>query len=142
MYVYVHCGSRVCACVPADMPLGACGSVKEYDIVCRVGEGTYGLVFKARHLKTGQLVALKKVILHNEESDGVRNPLRAACICEARTHGCVAAARCWLSKVNPACALVYAVSCPGCWVCAHTVFVCVRLPCRSSHKPPCERSRP
>jgi serine/threonine-protein kinase BUR1 len=54
------------------MPLGGCGSVKEYDLVCRVGEGTYGTVFKARHLKTGQLYALKKVILHNEESDGVR----------------------------------------------------------------------
>jgi serine/threonine protein kinase len=53
------------------MPLGACGSVKEYDLVCRVGEGTYGTVYKARHLKTGQLYALKLVILHNEESDGV-----------------------------------------------------------------------
>ena len=62
---------RAVARAVPDMPLGTCGSVKEYDIVCRVGEGTYGLVYKARHLKTGQLYALKKVILHNEESDGV-----------------------------------------------------------------------
>lgn len=54
------------------MPQGACGSVREYDVVCRVGEGTYGEVYRARHLKTAQVYALKKVILHNEAEDGVR----------------------------------------------------------------------
>ncbi len=53
--------------------------MKEYDLVCRIGEGTYGTVYKARHLKTGQLYALKKVILHNEESDGVGGAGDAMC---------------------------------------------------------------
>ena len=59
-----------------------------YDIVCRVGEGTYGLVYKARHLKSGQLFALKKVILHNEESDGVRGVWRFDGRTRGHCHGC------------------------------------------------------
>lgn len=29
----------------------------------KIGEGTYGVVYKARHRDTGQLVALKKIRL-------------------------------------------------------------------------------
>jgi serine/threonine protein kinase len=66
------------------MSLGVCGSERDYDIVSRIGEGTYGLVYKARHRKTGELVALKKVILHNEQQDGVRGPRWVTCVCAAR----------------------------------------------------------
>ncbi|GBF94202.1 cell division cycle 2 [Raphidocelis subcapitata] len=33
----------------------------EYEKIHRVGEGTYGVVYKARHIPTGRIVALKKV---------------------------------------------------------------------------------
>lgn len=35
----------------------------EYEKLEKVGEGTYGKVYKARHKKTGQIVALKKTRL-------------------------------------------------------------------------------
>lgn len=54
-----------------DMPIGACVPLKDYEQICRVGEGTFGLVYKARHRRTGEIVALKKVILHYEKDDGV-----------------------------------------------------------------------
>ncbi|GBN26786.1 Cyclin-dependent kinase 13 [Araneus ventricosus] len=41
--------------------------VDVFDIVCQIGEGTYGQVYKARDRDTGQLVALKKVRLENEK---------------------------------------------------------------------------
>lgn len=37
-------------------------SEEDYDILVKCGEGTYGCVYKAKHKKTGQLVALKKVV--------------------------------------------------------------------------------
>lgn len=36
-------------------------SVLDYEKLHRIGEGTYGVVYKARHMPTGQIVALKKV---------------------------------------------------------------------------------
>jgi serine/threonine protein kinase len=36
-------------------------TIKDYRVVCKVGEGTFGEVFKAVHLRTGKVVALKKV---------------------------------------------------------------------------------
>jgi serine/threonine protein kinase len=36
----------------------------------KLGEGTYGLVFKARNTETGEIVALKKIKLEKED-DGV-----------------------------------------------------------------------
>ena len=36
--------------------------VEDYDILTQIGEGAYGLVYKARHRPTGKVVALKKII--------------------------------------------------------------------------------
>ena len=33
----------------------------------KIGEGTYGVVFKGRSKKTGQIVAMKKIRLESEE---------------------------------------------------------------------------
>jgi cell division cycle 2-like protein len=38
-----------------------CRSVDEYERICVISEGTYGVVYKARHKSTGQLVALKRI---------------------------------------------------------------------------------
>jgi len=38
-----------------------------YTKIEKIGEGTYGVVYKARNKVTGQLVALKKIRLENLE---------------------------------------------------------------------------
>jgi serine/threonine protein kinase len=50
---------------------GACRDVDEFEKLNRIGEGTYGTVYRARDKKSGEIVALKRVILHNESQDGV-----------------------------------------------------------------------
>jgi serine/threonine protein kinase len=41
-----------------------------YEKLGRVGEGTYGVVYKAKDKETNQFVALKRCIPHHESSDG------------------------------------------------------------------------
>ena len=53
--------------------LGSCRNVNEFEKLNRIGQGTYGTVYRARDKKTGQIVALKRVILHHEEQDGVHD---------------------------------------------------------------------
>ncbi|XP_041860930.1 cyclin-dependent kinase 20 isoform X2 [Melanotaenia boesemani] len=46
--------------------------MEQYSILGRVGEGAHGIVFKAKHVETGETVALKKVALRRLE-DGIPN---------------------------------------------------------------------
>lgn len=50
---------------------------QEYKIVEKVGRGTYGTVYKARHVKTGQLVAIKKIENKDPKSQAEGFPLTA-----------------------------------------------------------------
>jgi serine/threonine protein kinase len=50
--------------------LGACRPVGDFQKIARIGEGTYGTVYGAIDMKSGEKVALKRVLLHNELSDG------------------------------------------------------------------------
>eukprot|EP00904_Undaria_pinnatifida_P008272 jgi/Undpi1/4575/HiC_scaffold_18.g07929.m1 len=45
-------------------------AVSSYERLNRIGEGAYGTVYRAVDKQTNSLVALKKVILHNEKQDG------------------------------------------------------------------------
>ena len=45
--------------LPQHPVLGACRSVSEFEKLNRIGEGTYGVVYRARDLKSGEIVALK-----------------------------------------------------------------------------------
>ncbi|KAK9239353.1 kinase-like domain-containing protein [Lipomyces kononenkoae] len=54
--------------VPMTHSFYGCTFVKqEYDELGKLGEGTFGEVYKARHRRTGRLVALKRILMHNEK---------------------------------------------------------------------------
>ncbi|KAL8874539.1 MAG: hypothetical protein Q9174_000126 [Haloplaca sp. 1 TL-2023] len=44
-----------------------CSSIKNYEFIEKLGEGTFGEVHKARSVKIGHVVALKKILVHNEK---------------------------------------------------------------------------
>ncbi|KAL8944417.1 MAG: hypothetical protein Q9216_000468 [Gyalolechia sp. 2 TL-2023] len=44
-----------------------CSSIKSYEISEKLGEGTFGEVYKARSVRDGHIVALKKILMHNEK---------------------------------------------------------------------------
>lgn len=44
-----------------------CSKITDYEYIGKLGEGTFGEVSKARSKKTGQVVALKKILMHNEK---------------------------------------------------------------------------
>ena len=44
----------------------------QYKILGRIGEGAHGIVFKAKHIESGEIVAIKKVPLKKLE-DGIPN---------------------------------------------------------------------
>ena len=44
-----------------------CDEVGKYEKLTKVGQGTFGEVFKARHRKTREVVALKKILMENEK---------------------------------------------------------------------------
>ena len=50
----------------------------EYDMIEKIGEGTYGQVYKARHRRKGHLVAMKKMRVHpQKKEDSQGYPLTA-----------------------------------------------------------------
>ena len=44
-----------------------CSSIRSYEVLGKLGEGTFGEVHKARSHKDGHIVALKKILMHNEK---------------------------------------------------------------------------
>jgi serine/threonine-protein kinase BUR1 len=44
-----------------------CSRIQAYEVMEKLGEGTFGEVHKARSIKNGSLVALKKILMHNEK---------------------------------------------------------------------------
>uniref|UniRef100_A0A8C1FUF3 Cyclin dependent kinase 10 n=1 Tax=Cyprinus carpio carpio TaxID=630221 RepID=A0A8C1FUF3_CYPCA len=56
--------------IPQSERLGRCRSVKEFEKMNRIGEGTYGIVYRARDTRTNEIVALKKVRM-DKEKDGI-----------------------------------------------------------------------
>lgn len=51
---------------PKRVVRGECRSVNEFEKLGRVGEGTYGVVYRARDSATGAVVAIKRVKMENE----------------------------------------------------------------------------
>ena len=46
---------------------GTAARLDDFTKIEKIGEGTYGVVFKGRNKKTGQIVAMKKIRLESEE---------------------------------------------------------------------------
>jgi serine/threonine-protein kinase BUR1 len=44
-----------------------CSKIGEYEMMQKLGEGTFGEVHKARHRVTGNIYAMKKILMHNEK---------------------------------------------------------------------------
>ncbi|XP_007507757.1 cyclin-dependent kinase 20 isoform X8 [Monodelphis domestica] len=57
---------------PGSIPSSTSHTMDQYSILGRIGEGAHGIVFKAKHVETGETVALKKVALRRLE-DGIPN---------------------------------------------------------------------
>ncbi|XP_077374259.1 cyclin-dependent kinase 10 isoform X2 [Festucalex cinctus] len=56
--------------VPKNHRFGRCRSVRCFEKLNRIGEGTYGIVYRARDTKYDEIVALKKVRM-DKEKDGI-----------------------------------------------------------------------
>ena len=52
----------------------------------KIGEGTYGLVYKARDILTNEIVALKKVKLENEDEGVPSTAMREISILKELKH--------------------------------------------------------
>ncbi|KAJ3008233.1 Cyclin-dependent kinase 10 [Thoreauomyces humboldtii] len=50
---------------------GAATSVDTYQKLNRIGEGTYGIVYRARHRTSGDVVALKRIRMDQEQETGM-----------------------------------------------------------------------
>ncbi len=59
---------------------------KAYTTLQKIGEGTYGIVYKARDLATQQIVAMKKIRLESEEEGIPSTAIREVSILKELTH--------------------------------------------------------
>lgn len=57
--------------LPQREILGASRRVSDFEKLNRIGEGTYGIVYRARDLKSREIVALKKIRMDREKEGTV-----------------------------------------------------------------------
>ena len=61
-------------------------SMDRYTTELKVGEGTYGVVYRATDSETGQLVAVKQIRLENEEEGIPSTALREISLLQELKH--------------------------------------------------------
>ncbi|KXS13683.1 cyclin-dependent kinase 10 [Gonapodya prolifera JEL478] len=66
--------------------LGSCRSVDSYDKLNRLGEGTYGIVYRAQNKATGEIVALKMIRMESETDGLPLSSLREVSILKTLQH--------------------------------------------------------
>ena len=52
---------------PISRVYRGCSNIGAYETMRKLGEGTFGEVYQARRKRTGELVALKKILMHTEK---------------------------------------------------------------------------
>lgn len=73
------------ACRPLRHQLLYCCCM-QYEKIERVGEGTYGVVYKARDTRSGMIVALKKIRLEQEEEGVPSTAIREIALLKELNH--------------------------------------------------------
>ncbi|KAF3848696.1 hypothetical protein F7725_015193 [Dissostichus mawsoni] len=63
-----------------------CDEFSKYEKMAKIGQGTFGEVFKAKHRQTGKKVALKKVLMENEKEGFPITALREIKILQLLKH--------------------------------------------------------
>lgn len=58
----------------------------QYEKLDKIGEGTYGVVYKARNKLTGEIIALKKIRLEQEEEGVPSTAIREISLLKELTH--------------------------------------------------------
>lgn len=69
-----------------DLSFPYCEDVNNYERIVKIGQGTFGEVFKAKEKKTGQIVALKKILMDNEKEGFPITALREIRILKLLSH--------------------------------------------------------
>ena len=59
--------------------------MQKYEKLEKIGEGTYGTVFKAKNRESGEIVALKRVRLDDDDEGVPSSALREICLLKVRT---------------------------------------------------------
>ncbi|PCH44740.1 Pkinase-domain-containing protein [Wolfiporia cocos MD-104 SS10] len=66
-----------------------CGKQEDYNVLTKLGEGTFGEVHKAIHREKHNAVALKRILMHNEKEGMPVTALREIKILKALRHPCI-----------------------------------------------------
>jgi len=61
----------------------------KYEKLQKIGEGTYGVVYKAKNKETGQFIALKKIRLENEDEGIPSTAIREISILKEMIHSTI-----------------------------------------------------
>ncbi|PKY05350.1 serine/threonine-protein kinase bur1 [Aspergillus campestris IBT 28561] len=64
-----------------------CTGIRDFEFLGKLGEGTFGEVYKARSKKDNSVVALKKILLHNEKDGFPITALREIKLLKMLSHG-------------------------------------------------------
>ena len=60
--------------------------MQKYEKLEKIGEGTYGTVFKGKNRETGEIVALKRVRLDDDDEGVPSSALREICLLKELEH--------------------------------------------------------
>ena len=75
-----------CCIISAPSPL-CFFSIFQYEKVEKIGEGTYGVVYKARDRITNETIALKKIRLEQEDEGVPSTAIREISLLKEMQHG-------------------------------------------------------
>ncbi|KAJ5830262.1 uncharacterized protein N7525_008515 [Penicillium rubens] len=63
-----------------------CSNIRDYEFLDKLGEGTFGEVYKARSKKDAKIVALKKILMHHEKEGFPITAIREIKLMKALSH--------------------------------------------------------